>query len=394
MANNLGLYLHIPFCEKKCPYCDFYSLEGKQDYRRFTDALLLHMEDYSQFTQSRLVDSIFIGGGTPTAVPVSLLAGLVDAAHDYFAVTPDSEITVEVNPATVKPSSLRKLRKAGVNRLSIGAQSVNDAELAALGRLHTSEQFFKTFEMAREAGFDNINIDLMYGIPKQTPDSFSQTIERICSLSPEHLSLYALRIEPDTPFYERSGSLELPDDDTVCDMYLDAIEHVASAGLEQYEISNFAVSGRKCRHNLKYWNCEEYIGLGPGAHSYFNDTRFSFKQDICLYIETLEDIEERRIITDECYEIPREERIGEYVMLQMRLTDGLDTVDFERRFGVEFDDMFGKYLPPYIEGGFIERIEDRYAFTPSGMFVSSYILSAMLDFDSTIIQNIANGSDK
>ncbi len=389
----------MPFCKSKCPYCDFYSLERNGEasddlMRRYADALMLHIEDYSSSAQNREVDTIYIGGGTPSYMPVKYMLEIINSVKRNFNILPDAEISMEVNPATVDLSGFKKYVKAGVNRISIGMQSAIDEELRLLGRIHTFEEFKNAFQDARDAGIDNINVDIMYGIPGQTIGSLKETLARVIELSPEHISFYGLKIEDGTPFAERKKELSLPDEDTEYNMYVTAVEILEKHGYKQYEISNFARDGRECRHNLRYWNCMEYIGLGPGAHSYYNDHRFSFKKDIDLYISEIEAVSSENGIVDENYEISASERIGEYVMLRLRLNEGIDANDFAERFGLDFEKTYGKYLKTYTENGFMIKDGSRYAFTTAGRYVSNYILSAMIDFDSDITKGIADGSDK
>lgn len=394
MLPTLGLYLHIPFCIQKCAYCDFYSVCNEELKDRYTDALLLHMQDYAPSAMTREVDTVFIGGGTPTSLSRDQLLDLVAGIKRHFNLSSDVEFTLETNPATVSLADLKKYRRAGINRLSIGCQSVIDEELQALGRIHTAQDFFDSFEDARDAGFENINVDLMYGIPDQTKDSLRTTLEKIVALEPEHISLYNLILEEGTPLCERADQLSLPDEDTEYEMYESAVIYLESHGYTQYEISNFAKEGYACAHNLKYWHCEEYIGLGPAAHSYYNERRFSFKRDLQAYIEAMECPEEEIDILDECYDVRLSERVGEYVMLRMRLKEGIDTVAFGERFGLDFERMYGKYLKLYTQNGFMNHVGTRYSFTLKGMYVSNYILSAMLDFDSNLASEIAKGTDR
>jgi len=394
MSDELGIYIHVPFCLSKCAYCDFYSVTDETDCERYIDAVLLHMEDYSEGASRRTVNSVYIGGGTPTVLPQKLLLNLIAGVYRNFNVDDDAEFTIEVNPATVGLSELKKYRKAGVNRLSIGMQSACDNELSALGRIHNFEEFEQCYLMARKAGFDNINIDVMYGIPEQSEKSLDMTLAAVIEAAPEHISLYGLKIEENTPFAQIADKLALPDEETEYRMYCNAIEKLANAGYEQYEISNFAKPGMRCRHNVKYWDCDEYLGFGTGAHSYYNNRRFSFKKDIEAYIETLENPASGFGIIDENYEIKPSERVGEYVMLRLRMNDGLDTEKFAELFGVSFERLFGKYLKLYTENGFMVKNGSSYAFTTKGMYVSSYILSAMLDFNSNIIEGIVNGTNQ
>ncbi len=412
----LGLYIHVPFCHAKCAYCDFYSQSGAGEelMQRYTDALLLQMEDYSAATRDYTVDTVFIGGGTPTALPVKAMSDLLSGIHRHFNIAKNAEFTMEANPATVSPASLSKYRKMGVNRLSIGLQSANSDELTALSRIHTREDFEASYKAARQAGFDNISVDLMYGIPLQTADSFGRSLDYVTALDPEHISVYGLKIEEGTHFYRVQDTLMLPDEDTEADMYLDCVYHLNAKGYRHYEISNYARPGYECRHNLKYWNCDEYLGLGCAAHSYFAGTRFSMKRDLMLFIDAMEaDITKGGMMggdglalaeeqirnaapIDEIYKIAPNERIGEYIMLRLRLTEGISSAEFSARFGINFDGLYGRRLKIYIDNGFMTYNGDRYAFTPKGMYVSNYILSNILDFDeeSRIIGGIADGSDK
>ncbi|MDD6265730.1 MAG: radical SAM family heme chaperone HemW [Clostridia bacterium] len=389
--NNLGLYVHVPFCANKCPYCDFYSRTDSREYGRYVDSLLLQMEDYSDAASNYTVDTVYIGGGTPTVIPDKDLLRLVDGIYENFRVFMDAETTVEANPATVTSSLLKKLKKLGVNRISFGVQSTCDNELKALGRIHDWSDACRSFGIAREAGFDNINIDLMYGIPEQTMESLRLTLERICELEPEHISLYNLKIEHGTRFDVIRDELALPDEDTEYEMYKFAIDFLKAHGYEQYEISNFAKPGYECQHNLRYWSCGEYLGLGPAAHSYFNGRRFSFKRDLESYMAAMENPEDEIDTVDENYTILPNERIGEYIMLGLRLNKGIDTVIFSKLFGLDFEKMFSDLLPAYVDSGFMTHEGTKYALTTKGMFVSNYILSSMLDFDSEAQESLCSG---
>lgn len=389
---NLGLYLHIPFCKSKCAYCDFYSsdkivCQGRktpEEMKLYCNALKNNMRIISERTTQYNVDTVFIGGGTPTALPAKLLLDVVKEVENDFYLDDNCEFSVEMNPATADRRLLKKLRKAGVNRLSIGLQSAHNHELAALSRIHTAGDFTECFQMAREAGFDNINIDVMYGIPEQTKSSFMETLEFVVSMKPEHISMYNLRIEDGTPFGEKKHMLPLPDEDTECEMYFDGIDFLASHGYHQYEISNFARDGYECRHNLRYWLGEEYIGCGPAAHSYFGGRRFSLRRSLAQYCKLLETkgTSLPSSLLDESYVIDRKEEVAEYLMLRLRLAKGIDTADFRARFGADFDEIFGKKLEIYVKNGLMTHENGHYAFTPQGMFVSNEILSRIIPFET------------
>ena len=394
---KLGLYLHIPFCKSKCAYCDFYSTDklcangrrASEAMKAYVHALRNHMRIISERTTQHNVDTIFIGGGTPTALPAKLLLDVVKEVKRCFYLDENYEFTVEMNPATANKALLKKLRRAGVNRLSIGLQSAHNHELAALSRVHSVGDFSEAFQIAREAGFDNINVDVMYGIPEQTRDSFLDTLAFVVSMKPEHISMYNLRIEDGTPFGERRHMLPLPDEDTECDMYFDGIAYLASEGYHQYEISNFAKERMECRHNLKYWRGEEYIGCGVAAHSYFGGNRFSFKKALSEYNAALQKAAHHlpKSLLDESYHVDKKEEVAEYIMLRLRLAEGIDTADFAQRFGSDFDAVFAKKLGVYIEHDYMRYENGRYFFTPKGFFVSNFILSRIIPFEPKLGKN-------
>ncbi|MBE6538142.1 MAG: radical SAM family heme chaperone HemW [Ruminococcaceae bacterium] len=390
VKKNLGLYLHIPFCVKKCSYCDFYSFnpESEEFIENYVSAMMLQMEDISESCRSHTVNTVYLGGGTPSMLPASQLSRLLDSVKHNFKLEKNTEITMEVNPGTVNYKYLKAMRKAGINRLSIGMQSANDKELSTLGRIHTFAEFGETYKSARDAGFDNISIDIMYGLPSQTISSLRRTLEHVAELEPDHISLYCLKIEEGTPFFAMRDTLMLPDDDTEYDMYETAVEFLSRHGYERYEMSNFAKDGKYSRHNLKYWNCEEYIGIGAAAHSYFGGERYSVIRDASTYIDGLEVLEAGISIIDESRMIEKKESMNEYVMLRMRLDEGIDGALFRERYGVDFHKRFGQYLDEYIEGGFVKKTGENYSFTTKGMFVSNYILSAVLDFSPESLSSI------
>lgn len=382
---RLGIYVHIPFCKGKCAYCDFNSsvCSNPELMKRYVSALLSHMQSYKKGCLDYSPDTVFIGGGTPTALPREELVRLIKGIKKTFALTKNCEFTVEANPATVTLPQLKQLKRLGVNRLSMGLQSADNNELKALSRLHTRQQFVESYRLAREAKFDNINIDVMFGIPYQTYDSLMKTLDFVTRLSPEHISLYNLKIEPGTPFYANREALRevCADEDTEYAMYTSAIEFLASRGYPQYEISNFARPGFKCLHNLKYWNCDEYLGFGVSAHSYFNGNRFAFIPDIKKYMLAVEDLSSNIELTSESEQLEKRERMGEYIMLRFRLCDGLDASAFAAKFGSSFEALYGAKVERYIKSGFIIKKGNSYALTPGGMFVSNYILSDLLEFE-------------
>ena len=373
MKRPLGIYIHVPFCLKKCLYCDFCSYVGVDDTLRgrYVDALCRHISQYRELCSDREVDTVYFGGGTPTLLSPDQFAKIFSALHESFAILPDAEVTVECNPATADLEKLRALRRLGVNRLSIGVQSANDGELASLGRVHSFADARAVFSDAREAGFDNVSVDLMFGIPHQTRESFGRSLEEILSLSPDHVSAYGLILEEGTPFYANSENLVLPDEDTEYNMYNDAWKTLESRGLSRYEISNFAASAFRSRHNLKYWHYDEYLGFGCSAHSLFGGKRFYAPRELESYIGG-------RFTEGEDQTDPK----NEFVMLGMRLTEGVDEAEFSRRFGQSFEECYGRALKPFADRGLVVRERGRTRFSDEGFYVSNAVLSEILSFEN------------
>lgn len=371
---RLGLYIHIPFCRSKCFYCDFCSLpRPKEDtVRAYLAALRRDLCRRAPDAAEYTVDSIYFGGGTPTYLSGEALADLLGEIFAHYRISPDAEITAECNPATADYGKLLRMREGGFNRLSIGLQSRHANELRALGRIHTAEQFEEILSDARRAGFANLSADVMSGIPEQTERSWMETLEYLCDLELSHISAYGLILEEGTPLYAQQGALAIPGEETARRMYLDGVEYLARRGYRQYEISNFARPGLESRHNLHYWNVEEFLGFGPAAYSDFCGTRFGNSRDLSAYIDDRPSLESS--------ETPSlSERENEYVMLRLRLADGVSAGAFEERFGKGFEERFGARLNRFLPMGFVRRQGDAYAFTPEGMYVSNAILSEVLE---------------
>lgn len=377
MKKTLGLYVHIPFCRSKCLYCDFCSFPRPKGeiVDAYVKALEKDLLKKSRLCKDYAVDTVYFGGGTPTSLPGELLPRILDKITDLYAVKSDAEITAECNPTTENLSLFRAMRSSGFNRLSVGVQSAHEKELKALGRIHSFFDVEQTFDDARAAGFSNLSADVMFGIPWQTPESFLQTLERLAALEPRHLSAYGLQIEEGTPFHRMEKALALPDEEAVERMYFEGIDILSRYGFAQYEISNFAKEGYESRHNLKYWSCDEYLGFGVAAHSDFCGARFGNSRDLDAYIEGRELLEEHELVS-------LEERKNEYVMLRMRLVEGVAASDFDRRFGESFWETFGARLKQYEADGFVRVTENGAAFTPRGMYLSNAILADVLDFPS------------
>ena len=378
--STLGLYIHIPFCKSKCRYCDFCSFpHTKTDtVDAYLEALTPEIEDggkrireyYGGSTPQ--VDTVYFGGGTPTLLSATQFGRLTDAVFRHFSVTEDAEITAECNPATADRATFRALRSLGINRLSVGAQSMNDNELKLLGRLHRAEDVTRTFSDARDAGFANLSADIMFGIPSGTRESLAATLDAVCALSPEHISVYGLQIEDGTYFAKHRDELALPDEDTERGMYMDTVSTLASRGLPRYEISNFSRPGHESRHNLKYWRRKDYLGLGLAAHSCLGNRRFSNTESLSDYLTGI-----RR---GTCEAVSSHDILCESIMLGMRLDEGVDFSALARRHG---DEAYGyrDALARYINHGLVKKIGSSLAFTDDGMYVSNAILADVLDFD-------------
>lgn len=376
MQDSIGIYIHIPFCRSKCKYCDFYSRAGCDGSQmdRYLAALEKQIAETFPAGGKYFADTVYVGGGTPSAFGGKRLAALLKTLKKHVQIAKNGEVTVEVNPESVDKPLLRALRGAGVNRISMGVQSSDDAELKLLGRIHTFAKAQEAVALIRAAGFANLSLDLMYGLPEQTAERWQKSVEDVLALAPEHLSCYGLRLEEDTPLWARRG--DQPNDDTQADMYLWMVERLRAAGYEQYEISNFARSGFRARHNSKYWDLSPYIGLGCGAHSFYEGRRFKVVSDLEAYLaayegrggEVMED-------ADDCSYI---DRVGEYVMLGLRTCDGVSELAFDRRFRRDFK-PYADRLRPYLASGHATYDGDRWRLTPKGFLVSNVIIGAVLD---------------
>lgn len=377
MADKLGIYIHIPFCRSKCDYCDFYSLAGRDDRMdQYQKALLSHIKETAPLAQDFPVDTIYIGGGTPSYYGAKRLKELLGVIRNLYKVEKDAEVTVECNPDSVDVKSLKILRKAGVNRLSMGMQSANACELERIHRIHTPQQVNEAATAARKAGFTNLSLDLIYGLPGQTMDSWKATVEHALSLIPQHLSCYGLKVEEGTPLAARVAQGEvLPDDDQQADLYLWTVGRLERAGYPQYEISNFAKPGFASRHNLRYWLTQPYIGFGPGAHSDFGGRRYSFVRDLDAYIQG---VLQGGDIIDESEIIPKRERCGEYLMLRLRTVQGINEQEYRSTYFMDFAPLQAR-LEQFRAQGWAEQTDGRWHFTPKGFLLSNQLIGDLLD---------------
>lgn len=370
---SMEIYIHIPFCAKKCEYCDFLSgPAGGKEQRAYVQALLKEIRAAEE-GQGRSVSSIFIGGGTPSLLKEDLLGSILNEIYKKFNLEPGAEISIEVNPGTVSSKKLEAYRRMGINRLSIGLQSTDDRELKTLGRLHNYAQFLETYQAAGNAGFDNINIDLMSALPDQTYEGWVANLRRTAELSPAHISAYSLIIEEGTPFSMRE--LNLPDEETEYRMYEDTAAILEEYGYEQYEISNYAKKGRRCRHNVGYWTRCDYLGLGLGAASLWGKKRFSNTADMEEYLRNSAFPERIRLMEPV---LSREDEMAEFMFLGLRMTEGVSEAAFRQGFGVEMREIYGEVLKKYTGMELLEEKDGRIFLTRKGIHVSNSVMSDFL----------------
>lgn len=375
---RLGIYIHIPFCASKCGYCDFYSLAGCEDQMPvYQKALIDHLVESSASIRNYEVDSIYFGGGTPSFYGADRILELFDVLKLNGNVRTDTEVTVECNPDSMNFKDLLSLREEGVNRLSIGVQAVQDDLLRLLERRHTWPQAQAAYATARRAGFDNVSLDLMYGLPTQNKRDWAESLAQVVELHPEHISCYALKLEDGTPMASAyRNSPVIPDDDEQADMYSYAAQMLDRYGYKQYEISNFAAPGFESRHNLKYWRLEDYMGFGPGAHSSVGNLRYSFVKDLKRYTYGVS----RKIsIIDEYEEIDPLERSVEYLMLGMRTNRGVEEQEYRVRCQSDWKPVH-RVLQAFKEKGWaVEEEDGRWHFTVSGFLISNTLIGILLE---------------
>lgn len=408
MDNSIGIYIHIPFCKSKCYYCDFNSYSGREHLAgSYFDALISEMKNSAASLSERPVKSIFIGGGTPSLVDPKYIASLLEVCSKYFKMEPDAEISMESNPGTLSYESLKAYKAAGVNRLSVGLQAWQDRLLESLGRIHRRRQYVENMEAAFRAGFKNINTDLIFGLPGQTFDDWVETLEAVTAIGCSgtdpgttsasgltHLSCYSLKIEEGTDFGDRleAGTLIPADDDLDRKMYYYAIEYLARKGFRHYEISNFSKPGFECKHNLVYWKAQEYAGFGAGAHSYLNNKRYNNVSGVEEYIEAVKKAPASGrpdawndpaagILHENIESIGRKEAMSEFMILGLRLIGGVCSGEFEARFGVSPQEVYGDKLERLAIEGLLTKERDyseRYRLTTLGLDLANRVFVEFL----------------
>ncbi len=382
MKKELEIYIHIPFCLQKCKYCDFLSSPAEKEVQDvYMNALWREIAGRSEEYREYRVVTVFIGGGTPTAVEPMWISRILGLLRQEYDLDEDAEITMEMNPGTVTERALEIYKASGVNRLSIGLQSANNEELKNLGRIHTYEQFLVSFRLAREAGFDNINVDIMSALPGQSFDSYTKTLDMVTGLvtAPEHISAYSLIIEEGTPFYEayEAGGLDLPEEECERRMYAYTEEFLRQKGYVRYEISNYAKAGKECRHNIGYWERREYLGFGIGAASLVDNRRFSNTVNRESYIAApLEGYGEIQVLS-------RAEQMEETMFLGLRMMRGVSEEQFERSFGISLMQVYGEVIQKHVGSGLLQRKKEDgehwIVLTAKGMDVSNHVMADFLE---------------
>lgn len=393
---DLSIYIHIPFCVRKCLYCDFLSAPAcNGEMRSYVNCLLREIEKQSIFYGDHRVVSIFLGGGTPSLLSAQETGRILERVRARFSLAEDAEITIECNPGTATAEKLKNYITYGINRLSIGLQSTDDGELERIGRIHNYRDFLETYELAREEGFRNINIDLMAALPGQSLASYRKTLERVIALSPEHISAYSLILEEGTPLYVNRGLYTFPDEDEEREMYELTEKVLGEARFHRYEISNYAQAGYECRHNKVYWRRGDYVGFGLGASSMVGNVRWKNPDthaDYAAYVEKMEPLDKSRAMhiaqtraewmsaagAREVQPLTLQEQMEEFMFLGLRLTEGVDLEEFRRCFGKTADEIYGKQMRDFVAQGLLEREGQRLRLTPRGIDVSNVVFASFL----------------
>ena len=375
---KLGIYVHIPFCERKCNYCDFYSLVKSDEVEdRYISALLEEIKSYKNISEEYVVDTIFLGGGTPSYLKPDNIGLILNEINNNFLVSNDAEITMEANPNSITKENVIKYRQYGINRMSVGIQSLDNMVLKSIGRLHNSDEALNALDTIKDAGIDNINADVMFNIPGQTIESIVDTLNKIMLKDVKHISFYSLKLEEGTPMYkmEEKGLIDMVDDEVERSMYYAGRELMESKGFLQYEISNFAKEGYECRHNIKYWTGGEYIGFGPFAHSCFKDNRYNNLSDIRLYCDNMNNPDNYRQLNEV---LTKDSKIFEYIMLRLRMNKGINLEDFKNQFNEDFIIKYSNQLKKLKDYELIIVDDSSIRLSKKGMDVSNYVFEEFL----------------
>lgn len=375
----LGLYIHVPFCAQKCYYCDFNSYKINSNQKKdYLINIEREMKFYKDEFKDRCFDTVFFGGGTPSILTVDELKELVNHINENFNIKKDAEITIECNPGTINREKLEAMKKMGINRLSIGLQATQNYHLKSIGRIHTYEEFEKNYYDALDIGFKNINIDLMYALPNQKTQEWKDTLDKIINLNPSHISAYSLILEEGTKLYDmyQNKEFELLDEDTDINMYNYTIDSLKRHGYNQYEISNYSKEGLECKHNIIYWKCDHYLGLGPGASGFIGDTRYSNIEDICEYNKCI--MQNIRPVSEEI-ELTKKDKIEEFIFMGLRMNEGINIDVFKERFDTDFYDIYQEVMDKLIKRELVRFDGKNISLTQKGREISNSVFIEFLN---------------
>lgn len=375
----LGLYIHVPFCAQKCYYCDFNSYKINSNQKKeYLINIEREMKFYKDEFKDKCFDTVFFGGGTPSILTVDELQELVNNINENFNIKKDAEITIECNPGTINREKLEAMKKMGINRLSIGLQATQNYHLKSIGRIHTYEEFEKNYYDALDIGFENINIDLMYALPNQKTQEWKDTLDKIIKLNPSHISAYSLILEEGTKLYDmyQNKEFELLDEDTDINMYNYTIDTLKRHGYNQYEISNYSKENLECKHNIIYWKCDNYLGLGPGASGFIGDTRYSNIEDICEYNKCI--MQNIRPVSEEI-ELTKKDKIEEFIFMGLRMNEGINVDIFKERFDTDFYDIYQEVMDKLIKRELVRFDGKNISLTQKGKEISNSVFIEFLN---------------
>ncbi|WP_053831315.1 radical SAM family heme chaperone HemW [Paraclostridium bifermentans] len=375
----LGLYIHVPFCAQKCYYCDFNSYKINSNQKKeYLINIEREMKFYKGEFKDKCFDTVFFGGGTPSILTVDELKELVNNINENFNIKKDAEITIECNPGTINREKLEAMKKMGINRLSIGLQATQNYHLKSIGRIHTYEEFEKNYYDALDIGFKNINIDLMYALPNQKTQEWKDTLDKIINLNPSHISAYSLILEEGTKLYDmyQNKEFELLDEDTDINMYNYTIDTLKRHGYNQYEISNYSKEDLECKHNIIYWKCDNYLGLGPGASGFIGDTRYSNIEDICEYNKCI--MQNIRPVSEEI-ELTKKDKIEEFIFMGLRMNEGINIDVFKERFDTDFYDIYQEVMDKLIKRELVRFDGKNISLTQKGREISNSVFIEFLN---------------
>lgn len=383
---RLGVYIHIPFCVKKCDYCDFLSAPaGVEMQKAYVKALIKEIELSKDRMSDYLVDTVFIGGGTPSILDGKWIAQILETLKSSCTISNDAEISIECNPGTVTREKLMTYKNAGINRISFGLQSANNDELKSIGRIHSYGDFIESYSWARECGYDNINVDLMSALPGQTFDTYKETLEKVLALNPEHISAYSLIVEEGTLMKARvekaiaDGKDILPSEEAEREMYYLTKQMLETAGFARYEISNYAKQGYECKHNVGYWKRKDYLGFGIGAASLYKEERYSNVSDVNFYIkELLKEDCNLVLLRENVQMLSKEEQMEEFMFLRLRMMEGVSVAEFEKNFDMKYEDVYGEVTDKLINKGLLELLDENIRLSEKGIDISNYVMSEFL----------------